>query len=259
MNAQLQRIEHQLAAMKRIVPQARRRFGAALAAAIVVGWLTAGCAAFRPVMNPAVYQTKKLALAAYYGPVKVESTGGGLVSAIQSQTNKYGTRVAESTIDEVFARLQGELHVELMPMTAAPQSADYAGIPTATYPEGYIAPRGMKAVSTDQQNDPALAKLAKSLGVDAVIVVKGNWQVQMRDEGGPIGYNRLEVLIVGADGTRLLDATGFRAYTAEGASDTSVGSSFAAAAGAMTEESAVKMSRAALRASLDKFLDSWRK
>jgi hypothetical protein len=228
-------------------------------ACVVALIAVSGCAAFRAQINPAVYRAKKVALVGYYGPAKMISTGGGLVSAIQSETNQFGVSVAEKTIDEVYSRLQDVLKVELLPLQSAPEHAGYAAAPLIRFNPGfYFAPRGMKPLSVDARDDGALGKLAGALGVDAVIVLKNTWSIDLEGASHqPVGTNRLEVLIVAADGTRLYDATGMRGYAARGSADTSFATQLAAGQGAMTEELALKLSRAALRASLDKFLDHW--
>jgi hypothetical protein len=232
------------------------KHGLSLACVAVVTALT-GCAAFTPQVNPKVYGIKKFAIGAYYGPTAVIG-GSGMAGLISSTANRWGTKVAEITVDEVHSRLQSAFKAELLPIDQVVANPAYAQAPVIVphWRNMYVAPRGMVALSVDQKSDAALGQLARALGVDAVIVLKNDWKIGQQGSD-QVGKNTLEILIMGADGTRLWDQTGLRAGTAEAKVGTSIGSQIAGAFGSLTEETAVAMSRAAIRASLDQFVDAW--
>jgi hypothetical protein len=209
-------------------------------------------------IHPSI-QTKRLrrfALVAFYGPRHIGAGGVGIVGAFQS-SNKWGEKLAKGLIDDVHGRLSHAMGSDLIPIGRVVGSPGYNKLPlTDSFPDNQTVCRGLRPLSVAAEHDGGLARLARELGVDAVIAIRNIWSVQDRENETQFGHDIIEILVVDADGTRLWYD---KNYVEAGPPELTLKQLGREVVGAVSEKSAIAMTRDAVLVGLDRFCRDWQK
>ncbi len=172
---------------------------------IVVSLLAAaqGCVATRNLLPTP--RPQRVALASFYGPRHLAGADAKLA------TNTRGETVLEAAYAEVLSRLTEAVGPGLLTPDRVVDSPGYAALAHEDFPHHYVAAAGARPLPTTPRNDAALGALARSIGVDLVLVIRADWTLRS-DLGspGPYGHVAMTMVAVGADGRRLLELQVFR-------------------------------------------------
>jgi hypothetical protein len=210
-----------------------------------------GCASVS--FNSTVYQKQRFALAAFYGPVRIDTSAVGVAGAFQTG-NDWGAKMAEGVVDDVRAHIERALGSPLLPIDQMIQAAGYASAVPIPGAEQFGSPRGMKPLSVEHDNDALLGALAAGLGVEAVIVISNDWSVRRAPgTADQYGFDAMHLIIVGVGGKRLWDQT----EEVEARGDWVYKQAGINMAGAASPDLAQAMARAAVLQGVDRFAVAW--
>lgn len=176
----------------------------ALVAALLV-WTAAlgGCATTR--VHPALYEAKTFALVSVHARRSIYFHN--VAVAPMFADNELGHEALEMELGETEGRLGEIFGVELLPAGKAIESRAYDALPEVVPAADWTQLNHMTAVDLElPETVPALADLARALGVDAVIVLRHEWSLArdtLEVSEGITAFDRCVLLVVAADGKKL--------------------------------------------------------
>lgn len=165
----------------------------------------AGCATASRV-DPMLYRAKTFALASVHARASIDFHMSA--AAPMLEMNELGTEALEMELGEGEVRLAEILGGTVVPPGKVLQAKKaYDALPEQAPPEAWTQVNGMTAVDLDDPRTvPALANLARALGLDAAIVVRHEWTL-VRDRfemgDGATLFDRCTILVVADDGRPL--------------------------------------------------------
>lgn len=178
---------------------------AALAAFVaVVAVVAVGCATTTRV-DPGLYEARSLAVASLYA--RKDIWFENVTVAPVFSDNELGDEALEMELGEIEGRLGEIFGVDVVPAGKALESRAYDALPEVVPSRDWTHLNDMIPVDIDlPEAVPALAALARDLGVDAVVVVRHEWSVgrDRFDVAETVtAFDRCALLVVSADGQKL--------------------------------------------------------
>ncbi len=170
--------------------------------------LAASCASSSQATGPSATAGGKCGLASLYAQRHIDAAMVPVEGNVTE--NAWGEAVVDESLNDVLKRLEAALGCRFVPVADVVKSGAYKDVPEVAEASKWSAVQGMRPIQTDGSADAALAKLAGDVGVDAVVVARAAFALQMSSED--LGSNRqfgaadFVAIAVGRDGKRLLDS-----------------------------------------------------
>jgi hypothetical protein len=126
------------------------------------------------------------------------------------EENGWGEDVVGESLGDATKRLETAMGCRFVPVGEIVGKGAYRDVPELSDASKWSTVQGMKPIRTDGSAASALAKLADDAGVDAVVVVRAAFALQMSAED--MGSNRqfgaadFVAIAVAPDGKRVLDS-----------------------------------------------------
>lgn len=145
------------------------------ATCVVMAAFCTGCATV--AANPAMFQSKRVAILSFYGSRSIDATGLGPQGLIQG-INTWGEKVLTEQTPRILEDLKAGLDAEVLLPQDLSSNATYQTMPVPSLKETLAAAPGMRMVDIAKADWPKIGAFAKELGVDAAAVFFQNYEIR---------------------------------------------------------------------------------